>query len=1101
MRAAAIIIGIGGIGSDICARVERMLPRNVSENKYFRFVIMDTDMNTIRRLQRNGFGGTIIKLSDNMTVAGCQEILKGGEVVDDWYPTIAIFANKAMTEGAGQYRAISRLAFEHARQESKLDELNRIIHELNEIDTKGDNQPIRFYIISSLAGGTGSGIALPLALYINRLYMEERKEAYFNCKGFFVLSSAMHELGGTRLERESIDANAYAAIKELSAYMRKADENCYYDDFEPSHEEGLGLTDMDRGKIYDYCYIFGMTNGNGRTVHSFEDLKDLISNAVYMQACSPMHDVNSSLEDNTIKHLVQMARSNHETSLRRFGGIGCGELLYPYQKLKEYLAMKWAQDMMGKHWQKYDAVYYKRVEEQEQKRRQGKKAESVDQGKEYISAIVKANNDPLAEEIQSVCNSDNGPLWTQYLGAMREKIIQDVESGLEFEKKRGGSTVNQCERELSALMNSHNPRKQRLKARNNLYGMLQNLTLIVEEKSRREADEYAESWFVPCAIGDDLKPFQIEFWLKQQQQMMHPNAVRFFLYHLRAEIMEVQSREEDSIDGIRESIYQIRDDSEAGYNPFYGNRFYEKAHTRYHEVFDKIFEYAEHDIYRNVLSKAYEYVDGLARKYEQFYGSYSDLLDKFEKDCIEIEESLDKSKGICLSYVCADKECRKRLFDEISHSIYYVQAGRGLSAYIYQLIQALHKGTKWEENLYEQFKNYWIENMESEFGNIIDMDILDAMKKQEYYKTGSDMDINRMKQYIIDVEENLIDPFLQYVKKSGHQQGISVCCYNVGMREKNGIHREIAKWLDGRRGVTDEYYCSQYQIMFYRSMVGLNASEIAEYYHEHCYDTPLRKGKAFRAYENNIGDVYRQDEKGNLFTPHIDKNWHDFMAMPDSEQGYQEEMELRIGTIFYYSCITEQADKQEYEKEPKYLFPIGKKFEIIQKNTLWDWHKYLYQNPGAVRLLSEKLLEDVINHRDRKNCKFLGKLEKNVIFKIILRYYSEVGIMEHDDIPCHSLLKSTVVILGLYAEDQNELRELWKTHLSKEELETCKDELVKEMSADESKEKRIKNIYPRIKKYIENIDDTEIAEIYQLCTRLFYIEMGAVKRKMGKNSI
>ncbi len=1092
MRAAAIIIGIGGIGSDICARVERMLPQGVSENRYFRFVIMDTDLNTIRSLQRSGFGGTAIKLSENMTVARCLEMLNERELAE-WYPENGIFRNKAMTEGAGQYRSISRLAFEYARQKSKLDELNRIIHELNEINMEDDNQPIRFYIISSLAGGTGSGIALPVALYLNRLYMEEKKEALFNCKGFFILSSAMHELGGARLERESIDANAYAAIKELSAYMRKVDEHRYFGLYERSLRKEEDITDIGGGKIYEYCYMFGMTNRSGRTVHSFEDLKDLIANAVYMQACSPMHDMNSSLEDNTNKHLQQLARQNKETFLRRFGGIGCGELRYPYQKLKEYLAMRWAQNMMGERWQEYDVVYYQKLEDQAQKRRQGKKTESVDQGAEYISAIDKASSDSLAEEILAVCNPDEGPIWKQYLDAMYEKITQDIASGLDYEKKRGGSLVNQCDRELSALMNSHNPRKQRMRARNNLYGMLQKLLLIVEGRSRREADSYAKFWFVPHAIDDSLKPFQLEFWLMQQQeQVMHPNAVRYFLYQLRKEILSAQSREEGNVDEIKEIIYQIKDDLDVEYNPFRGNGFYERAYSRYNEVFTKIFEYVKHDIYRGVLVQAYEYVNGLAKGYEQFYGSYGELLHKFRRDCIEIEEGLDKSRGICLSYVCADKKCRERLFDEINHSPYYAQAGRGLSAYIYQLIQTQHLEAKWEKNIYEQFKGYWIDNMEDEFGDIINMDIIDAMRKQEYYQKGRTMDADHIKQCIGEVEEKLIDPFLQYIKGCGHQQGITLCCYNEEMKEKDDIHREIAKWLKERRGVPDKYYCSQYQIMFYRSMVGLNASEIAEYFHKHCYDTPLRKGKAFRSYENNIGDIYQQSDKDIVFTPHIDKDWHSFREMPDSERIYQEERELQIGIVFYYSIIDEWKDG----KQEGYSFSIDEEGEIIPQNTLWAWHKYLYHNQGVVRMLAGKLMEDVIRYREGKTSHILTRLKENKIFQVILRYYSEVEIMEQDAIPHYPLLKAMVMIFGLYAEGQDDLREMQKAYLSVSKLEECINILIKDM--DESGKKRIENAYPRIEKYVKHI---KTAEIYQLCTRLFYIEMGAAKRKMGKSSI
>lgn len=1091
MRAAAIIIGIGGIGSDICARVEQMLPQDISEDKYLRFVIMDTDRNTIRRLQRRGFGGTAIKLSDNMTVARCQEMLREKGLAD-WYPENGIYANKAMTEGAGQYRSISRLAFEYALQESKLDELNRIIHDLNEIDIEDDDQPVRFYIISSLAGGTGSGIALPLALHISRRYMTEKREALFICKGFFVLSSAMHELGGTRLEQQSIDANAYAAIKELCAYMREVDERKPSDKCEPPLGKELEITYLDKGKIYDYCYLFGMTNGNGKTVHSFEDLKDMMAMAVYMQACSPMHDRNSSMEDNIYKHLQKLAKQNHEIFLRRLGGIGCGELRYPYRKMREYLAMRWAQDMMGGLWRQYDKIFYQKVEEQEQKRRLGKKADSVDQGTEYISAIDKADNDPLAMEILSICNPEEGPLWTQYLEAMFDKITQDITSGFEREKKRGGSLVNQCDRKLAALKNSHNSGRQRTQARNELYKLLRKLDLVVGAGSRREADGYAKFWFAPHEMDGSCKSFQLEFWLMQQGQAIHPNAVRYFLYRLRAEILSAQSREEENIEEIRGNIRQIDTYADRAYNPFKGNRAYQWDYMIYQKVYTSIPEYAVHDIYRSILAKAYEYIDGLAKAYERFFASYGELLDRFERDCAEIMDNLDKSRGIGISYICADKECRKRLFEEIEHSIYYAQAGRGISAYIYQLIQTQHLEAKWEKKIYEQFKGYWVENMESEFGDIINMDIIDAMGKQEYYQRGQALNFDNIKKYIEEAEEKMTAPLLQYLKTCGQQQEISVYCYNAGMKEKSDLHRNVAKWLDDKEAVADEHYCSQYQIMFYRSMVGLKASDIMEYFHRHWYDTPLQKGKAFRSYESDIRDIYQQEDEDIVFTPHIDKDWHSFWEMTDAEQVYQEEAELQTGIVFYYSCIVEW----KRVSRAAYSFSIDKEKKMVHKDTLRDWHKYLYRNPGAVRILAEKFMEDVIRYKDGNHSDIMDGLKQGRVFHLILCYFLEIEIMEQDTVRLQPLLKAMAMIFGLYAEGQDELQKMLETYLSKTELSTCKDTLLKDMG--ESRKKRIENIYQEIEKYVEQI---ETAEIYQSCTQLFCIEMRAARRKVGKSSI
>ena len=120
-RAPSVIIGVGGIGSDICASVERMMPADAPDKDGVRFVIIDTDVNSIQDLQRKGFRGTAITLTDNMTVGTCRTLME--QHIKDWYPTSKVFDRKSMTEGAGQQRAISRLALEYAVLEGKLSPL------------------------------------------------------------------------------------------------------------------------------------------------------------------------------------------------------------------------------------------------------------------------------------------------------------------------------------------------------------------------------------------------------------------------------------------------------------------------------------------------------------------------------------------------------------------------------------------------------------------------------------------------------------------------------------------------------------------------------------------------------------------------------------------------------------------------------------------------------------------------------------------------------------------------------------------------------------------------------------------------------------------
>jgi len=1067
-----------------------MLPKDAPDRSVFRFVIMDTDVNTIRAVKKNGFGGTAIRLSDNMTVNACLEVLKKGTLAD-WYPENGIFANKAMTEGAGQYRSVSRLAFEYAVHETKLDELERMIKELNEISMSGSDQPIRFYIISSLAGGTGSGIALPVALYINRLYIEDRKQALFSCKGFFLLSSALRQLGSARLEQESIDANAYAAVKEISAYMQEADQkHGRYSRPEIDHGGEADLNAINGGKIYEYCYMFGMTNKSGRTVHSFEDLKDLVANAVYMQACSPMHDMNSSLEDNTIKHLVQLAQKNQEGYLRRFGGIGCGELVYPYEKLKRYLAMRWAEDMIEERWQVYDIVFYELRDEQEQKRRQGKKFSPVDQGTEYIHAVNQAANDALAEEILAVCCPEGAePVWMQYLGAMRDKIAGDIDKEIAADMQTQGSLLEKCDHHMHSLNNRSNPDGQRMESRNELLKLLQELYQVMMGRQRRMVDSCAKAWFVPHGVKDMPEPYLMEHWLIHDGCFIHPNGVRYFLYQLEGAVAAAlenagdQSEDQENIDNLIHMLENYTDKKK----PWFGSkRYFEQSYGKYKDIYNGIITYAKQASFYGILEKCKEYVERLAEAYEQFYESCGEMLENFEQDCYEIEDMLDRDKGLCLSYVCADRECRNRLFEEIQNAPDYAQAGRVLSEYIYQLIQERPKDKKRRQSMYDQFLDRWIDLLEGEFAPLFHFDILEAIQKQERYKSGRPMDVDGMKQYIQDVEEKLIDPFLQYARDCGHQQGISLCCYHESLGEKSGMHREIVKWLHGRRGVPDQFYCSPYQIMFYRSMVGLNASEILEFLHRHSYDTPLQKGKAFRSYEKNVAGIHQQGDKGSLLTPHIDKSWHSFLDMPDTNEIYQREMELKICVVFYYACIMEKITGSG---DAGYLFSAYKNEDAIPMGTLRDCHLFLYQNPGVVRTFALEMLEDARMYKDGGTCGFLEKLEPigGSTFGILLCYFAEIDLEKHDLVPYNILLDALSVLIGLYAESAEQLQAMFDVYLSGEALEACEQNL---------SERRTRNIRAGILRYLNEVNT---AEIYQLCTRLFYIEMEMLKARAREN--
>ena len=106
---------------------------------------------------------------------------------DTWFPVNTILNSKTLTEGAGQVRAISRMAFETAVKAGKMENLHKAIEDLYRLEGDEYEQALRVIIVGSLAGGTGSGLILPVGLYIKNYLATHFRQSANITRGFFIL--------------------------------------------------------------------------------------------------------------------------------------------------------------------------------------------------------------------------------------------------------------------------------------------------------------------------------------------------------------------------------------------------------------------------------------------------------------------------------------------------------------------------------------------------------------------------------------------------------------------------------------------------------------------------------------------------------------------------------------------------------------------------------------------------------------------------------------------------------------------------------------------------------------------------------------------------
>ena len=831
-----------------------------------------------------------------------------------------------------------------------------------------------------------------MAMYINDYVGSKHFEALSGCKGFFMLSSALEEGVDSMLEQQSLDANAYAALKELSAFMHVADG-----DDERYGQLKMHLAGRSRQgdqnvqpHSYEYCFLFGLRNKKGIKVHSFSDLKDIIANAVYMQACSPMHSRNSSREDNKLQHNTVLKNQQGEKHLRRFGAIGCGELCYPRELLREYYAVCWAKEVMREQWQKYDLVYQEKEQEELEKKQRGLRWASVDRGTEYIRAILAADNqDPLAVEIKDACTLPTGNTWSAYLDAIRREISRRIDA----EKDAITTNVDNASEEIKAYRylkySTQKLKKKKLvETVNNIIYWVPKAESSVLSLTAQYADIWGNTWFSSCPTLDDLPDYYMEYWLIKNGDFIHPNAVRYFLYQLKKTIELRRGKVQEACDEKRshfvdsQNVQKFRD-----HFPLPSRQRMIDCQQAYRESWDAHYEYVKDEIFGQVLEKCNEYVDMLILEYEKFYDSYQQLLQEFDVSILDIEEELNRKNGLNKVYVCADRECREKVMVEMKQQRGFVHVDGALSHYLFQNMG----GGRWSQmemqRKFASIKAYWDNGLEQNFPTLLSPHILHAVDMEEYYKYGHHMDEDGMKARILQFKETMTQPFLQFRRLGSTKQGISIYCYNSMLNQEKGVFQDVVRWLQGEESVDDKYYCSPYRMVFYYSFFGLDVPELLEYMHGQA-DTFYAIGPAFYSYEGMVEDMGRSMSTQVTITPHTDRSWHSLRHMPDPQDDYQKNKEYRIGEALLYAFLNGDLYFREGQAS-KYVLKIEDTSFFAKR--LIDCHDILYDNQFIVSELLRKLrlqVDELECNRDA--IEKLWKEKKRNLWEMFFRYGQEL---------------------------------------------------------------------------------------------------------------
>ncbi|MEE1086670.1 MAG: tubulin-like doman-containing protein [Schaedlerella sp.] len=784
---ATLFIGVGGIGSEIVVKVANRCKDG--ETKNIRFVAMDTNANDLRDVKSANEGVVHIQTSSTQSVKDYLD--KDASARTKWFPNNTTLYPKTVSEGAGQVRAISRLALNATIKTGEIQKLYKAIDDLFLKDGGDLKQALRVVICSSIAGGTGSGIAMTVGMIVREYLHKHYREKSAIIRGFLLLPGVMDTVISSASEKESLRRNGYATIKEINSFMIKASGFCGVrrdlERFKDLHIEiptTTGGTEKLENLPFDFCFLLDRVDQRQESMQTLEQYKEFAAQSLYEQNIGPMQRKAFSMEDNIIKEFA----NGENLGRNRFGGIGAAVLRYPYEDVADYIAFSRAIDRIGSsetagEWLKYDNEYKVRRAEFKKKRAMTTEKEPTI-AEIYVEGV---NNDEtrfgvdvksyLANDINDVATEVSEDLM-RYLFAFKEEIKSS------FVEQPEIVSIDAQVRDLTVKKDYEGNENYRGKATRNL-NTIRTYESQIKKMAATTAKGRAKSILYNApSLSQDVKPYHLESILKTSKGGMHPNAVRYMLYALKCEL------EKEYEEGIRTKLNRSLEDlqmyapghrsekfdvkgtkeeectieqicaldrntgSESGLLSKLGGKkgLWEALNKHLPNYSSSVIAYRDAVLNEAAYNVAMEYVDGLSKELERFYASFGEKVVSLTRSKEDIVDKLKFRKGDSICYVCATQKHLDRLAEICPESSDGLLLPDELNADIFdsvkmnaessRLSQYDPYGDNQKEDIFDNVLiDYFRESVRKDCAEVIDLDIIRALlteqKFNEFFKANA----------------------------------------------------------------------------------------------------------------------------------------------------------------------------------------------------------------------------------------------------------------------------------------------------------------------------------------------------------------------------
>ena len=956
LLAPTLIVGLGGVGSKITAKLSAMIT-DEKQKERINFVVFDTDVNELGRIKKDYPFISTVQTSTNMTVG---DYLHLDEFTrDNSFPVNPNLYRKTLSEGAGQVRAISHLAFVTAMKRGYMEPLDNAIYDLYKLESTPSTQVLRVIIVSTLAGGTGSGLILPVSMYIKQFLKTKIQIPGSITRGFFILPEILYGAVTAEPMRNAFKANAYAVLRELNAFILKADGNLNerYKDKVHLMFPKVGTNEFEEYNVLpmDFCFMFDAQNIEGKKLNSTEQYLDHAATCIYAQSIGPMNTRSNSSEDNVIRTLVSGKSRN------RYAGAGASELRYPSEHILRYIALKWAAQTVSDHWTVFDRDFYKKSIENNKARLKGLNVSEIDPAIEYINSVdaLSANSNTFAMFTRnaSIGFDKDGfteitRKWNGYTDALEKHVKDNAYKGSDIDGSR--QTAQSAVENLTSGGAEKTDMDSFRKAYTYLLSYKEMVTRRVSDIGRVIAHALFKFDSGEDTTASEL-PTHVETYLRDNsKEFMHPNAARYFLYQtlqtLEKKLKDAEKKKENNEKSFK-SFDILFDDPDTEGNETIGNftskvdeagfwaRITKKYEgrikefvERYESMLGTIADYRFTAPYVTVLKEAIEYIKKLCRAFESFYKSVDGNVGKIERQIRTLEEKYRLNKGNTIRYVCASKKCLDKFYEKMAFTGSALRIPGDLCKRIYgqvrrfSLSPEITTDTFFNDIFDNEILEYFQKSVMETYRDDIKMDIIRALEIEAEYEGGKQerTHINEYVKRVINDTKKLADPFIN--RPIGEEPvPIQACAYNKKLYLIENPEREtfVNSELKSFGGVAcEDDEISTERVLFYSAVYGLFPYDLLKFSPpKKSLTATLEAGEYNKAYFDMIGRIEPDTLTTPVITPHLHKHWHLISEMPDLNDELQKEQEKNIFKALVLGIL---YGRIRYEK-------AGEKF----KYSLW----------------------------------------------------------------------------------------------------------------------------------------------------------------------